>query len=89
MKLDEKGLRDAVTAWYRGGEYDDLKSERDDMRSAIEAYLKATNSVIVPVDVTDAMDDAFYDAHARSDAVFASTQELWSAMIQASQEFQE
>lgn len=39
---------------------------------------------IVPVEPTQAMEDAHFDAHAEAEAVFADVPDIWSAMLAAS-----
>lgn len=54
-----------------------------DAQAAISAYLAAEGAVMVPRIVTPLMEDAHFEAHAKSETIFASVQEVWDAMLAA------
>lgn len=93
MKLDEKGLGKAVETFVGVSNNwvsfeDALGYEQGPLAAAIKAYLKATNSVIVPVSPTEAMKESggqiLREGYAGAPEGCAGS--VYRAMIQAAQE---
>ena len=84
MKLDPKGIEEAVHSWFAATSEEETVA----MTDAISAYLKATNSVIVPVEPTQKM--LISGAASLRDffnpGPYPRTKAMFNAMIQASQE---
>ncbi|WP_298965125.1 hypothetical protein [uncultured Roseibium sp.] len=78
--FDNDGLKAAVAASYTKAD------EPDCIVAAIQAYLKATNSVIVPVNPTSEMAEQSYDAVANFEGSGSKHEAIYRAMIQAAQE---
>lgn len=88
MKLDPKGIETALKAFLDCGSYHGSDDDKRDMENGIRAYLKATNSVIVPVEPTvgmlEAGENAFFSTY--TGTLTATPWDVYRSMLQASQE---
>lgn len=69
---------------------DELAAVEADIATRRSALVKAPAPVVpdgwklVPVELTQAMEDAHFQAHAEAETVFADVREIWAAMLAAS-----
>ncbi len=60
-----------------------VEAERNALRADALSAIKAQGLLVVPVEPTEAMVEAHYEAHARAATVFADPCEVWAAMLAA------